>query len=166
MEVRPGGDAARPAPAPLPVVVVRIAERRYAVPLDLVTEVVRATAIVAAAGAQEGVIGFLDLRGQTVPVIDLTSSLGLPPREHDIDPGDRFVVATRDGASVALLVEDVEGIVEADAAAEWIELPGLPAIAYTRDARAQLDSLLLPVLTLSAADVPDPLEAPTSGASA
>ena len=61
------------------MILLRVAEREYALPLGCVVEVVRMAALTPAPGAPGHVLGLLDLRGRVVPVMDLRARLELPP---------------------------------------------------------------------------------------
>ncbi|HEV3505279.1 MAG TPA: chemotaxis protein CheW, partial [Actinomycetes bacterium] len=61
------------------MILLRVEEREYALPLGCVVEVVRMAALTPAPGAPGHVLGLLDLRGRVVPVMDLRARLGLPP---------------------------------------------------------------------------------------
>lgn len=93
------------------VLLLRLGERDFALPLAAVEEVRRATAALArlpqAPGeTPEGLAGLMTLRGEPLPVMDLRRLLGLPPAAW----GGRVVVARLDGLRVALAVDAVPGL--------------------------------------------------------
>lgn len=57
------------------------------------------------------VMGIFNLRGLIVPVMNLRRRLALPERELQLD--DKFIVAQSAGRTVALVVDDTNGLVEA-----------------------------------------------------
>jgi purine-binding chemotaxis protein CheW len=84
-----------------------------ALPALAVREIVRAVAITPLPGAPAILEGALNVRGELVPVIDVRGRLGLPARA--LDP-DQFIVLLRAGSrTLAVRVDDVDDLVEADA---------------------------------------------------
>lgn len=80
-----------------------IDDQRYAVRLDDLVEVVRAVAIVRLPAAPGIVEGVIDLRGRIVPVVDLRSRFGHPPRP--LDSSQAFIIA-RAGTRVIAMRAD------------------------------------------------------------
>lgn len=82
-----------------------LADAWYAIEVSHVREVLRAAALSAAPGQTE-LEGFFNLRGETVPVIDLRSRLNHPGRP--LTASDFFVVLRtgEDGALAAVRTED------------------------------------------------------------
>lgn len=85
--------------------------------------------------AQDYVKGVINLRGAVVPVIDLSSRLGLGP----IDPGPRHVIIITmiDGRTVGLLADVVSDILSVDDTA----LQPVPDIA-SESARAYVSGVI------------------------
>ena len=97
------------------LVVVRLDERRYAFPLKVVQRVIRAVDITPLPNAPAIVLGAIDVQGRVLPVLSLRRRLGLPDRE--IMLADWFVLATTAQRTVALVVNESEGVVELPRAA-------------------------------------------------
>jgi purine-binding chemotaxis protein CheW len=93
-----------------PVVRWHLGDKSFAVHLDDVLEVVPVAELSEMAGSGTPHLGYLDLRGSTVPVFDARRLLGLPEREVALS--DRFLVLRVGGGHAALLVDSVEGIAE------------------------------------------------------
>lgn len=85
---------------------------RFAVPGRCVHEVVRSVAVAPLPGAPEVVEGVINYRGRLVPVLDVRSRFGFPPRP--LDPTQHFVLADAGPRLVALRV---------DRALELLEVP-------------------------------------------
>jgi purine-binding chemotaxis protein CheW len=68
-----------------------LGERRYAVWSADVRELLRAVTIVPLPRAPRIVEGVFSLRGRIVPVLDVRSRFGLPPKE--LEPSDHLIVA-------------------------------------------------------------------------
>lgn len=89
---------------------VEVAGTRAALPLELVLEIHAAVAITPLPDAPEVVLGLVDRRGRTLPVMDLRRRLGLPPRPVRLD--DRLVVLQLPEREVAVLVDAALDVVE------------------------------------------------------
>jgi purine-binding chemotaxis protein CheW len=85
------------------VLVLKLEGREYGFPLDHVLEVVRMVALAPLPEAPSWVHGLLNLRGRTVPVIDLRVRLGLPRREPDLSTA---IVVTTTGSGLLGLIAD------------------------------------------------------------
>ena len=112
------------------LVVFHIDDRRYALPLDEVHEVVRAVAIQPLPGAPEGILGAVNLRGLVVPVVDSRTRFGHEPRELRLS--DHFLVATAGDRRFILPCDHVHGVerLRAEALAQASELaPGLATLS-------------------------------------
>jgi purine-binding chemotaxis protein CheW len=130
---------------PTVFLVVGVAARFCAVPLQHVVETMRPLPIEVTAGAPSFVRGLSIIRGTPVPVVDLRLLLGIPPED-----GTRFVALRIGERRVALLVDEVVGIRRLDGSS----LDQLPPLL--RDARGglvqelgTLDTQLLMVLRAS-----------------
>lgn len=98
--------------------VVRVAGRRLGLPLEAVREVVRSAALEPVPGGARALEGLLDLRGESVEVVDLRIALGAAPLDDDLDA--RLVV-TRSALevgqrSVAFKVDEAAGLIRVTAA--------------------------------------------------
>ena len=121
----PKGDAQSLEPARLRAVLgqrkqgvsFRVNDTRLALPMGAIHEIIRVPELLTSVLATELCLGMLNLRGNTVPVIDFARFLGLP-REVPaaVTPGDfddprRIVVLRQKDMDFGLLVDDVESIV-------------------------------------------------------
>jgi purine-binding chemotaxis protein CheW len=93
-----------------PLVVFALDRQRFALPLALVARVVRAVEVTPLPNAPEIVSGVIDVQGEVIPVLDVRSRLGLPPRA--IGLADQLLIAHTQDRSVALLVDQVQGLAE------------------------------------------------------
>ncbi|MDT8440916.1 MAG: chemotaxis protein CheW [Desulfuromonadales bacterium] len=94
--------------------VVRIADRRYALPAGDCREVLRLPALVRVPRVPAHIRGIFNLRGEIVAVTDLAPLFASPPQE--ILAGSRLVVTARGGMKTALLVAAVEGLTSLETA--------------------------------------------------
>ena len=123
------------------LLIVRLAGERVALPAAAVEAVVEIDHVVPAPGTPPHVAGLAALRSRVLTVIDCPAALGFARGEtshHDA------VVAVIDGHPYALLVEDVEDVVEADA--DPVPLPVRTAALWRRVAKGMVtagDELLL-----------------------
>lgn len=91
----------------------RLDEQRYALPLSKVQRVIRAAAPTPLPKAPDIVIGILDLHGTVVPVVDVRRRFHLPERE--ISPDDHFIIARARSLTVALAVDCTDQVLEPSA---------------------------------------------------
>lgn len=95
----------------------RVNDTRLALPMGAIHEIIRVPELLTSVLASELCLGMLNLRGNTVPVVDFARFLGLPRQEAPAAaPGDfedprRIVVLRQKGMDFGLLVDDVESIV-------------------------------------------------------
>lgn len=76
---------------------------RFALPAEVVVEVVRVVAWSPLPSAPEIVEGAINVRGTIVPVLDVRVRFGLPPA--DVDPDQHLIVARAGSRVVALRVD-------------------------------------------------------------
>ncbi len=81
----------------------------YGVNVMLVQEVLRVSEIAPVPGAQQYVLGIINLRGNVVTVIDTRKRFGLAPKEPD--DLSRIIVVEVDDIVVGLLVDSVAEVV-------------------------------------------------------
>jgi purine-binding chemotaxis protein CheW len=94
-------------------VVVRLGGCRYGLAMPCVAEVGRPPGLTRVPGLPEWVAGVANWRGRVLAVLDVRGLLGGPP-VTPVGRSGRMVVLTRDGVSVGLLVEAVEGALDVD----------------------------------------------------
>ena len=94
------------------LVVFRLDEQEYALPVERVSEVLRMVAIAPVPDAPAWVPGVINLRGRVVTVVDLRTRLGLPAAAYDLTTP--IIVAETGAGHVGLV---------ADAVTELLTLP-------------------------------------------
>jgi purine-binding chemotaxis protein CheW len=87
------------------LLVFRLQAREYALPIELVSEVLRMVAITPVPDAPAWLPGVINLRGRVVLVMDLRARLGLPPLTPSLNTP--IIVAEADGRMVGLLADAV-----------------------------------------------------------
>lgn len=87
------------------LVVLRLEGRDHALRVTDVAEVLRMVAYVPVPGAPASLAGVINLRGQTVPLLDLRVRLGMPPRPPGLET--RIVVVAAGGRTLGLLADEV-----------------------------------------------------------
>jgi purine-binding chemotaxis protein CheW len=108
-------------------VVVRLSsEGRFALPMDAVAEVGRTPGVTRVPGTPSWVAGVANWRGRILGVLDLRDLLGLP---RNGSGEGRLVVLNRNGATVGLVAERVDGVVDVDEETLEPALLTLPAEA-------------------------------------
>jgi len=92
------------------LVILRLDEQRYALPLALVERIVRAVEVTPLPKSPDIVVGAIVVAGSVLPVLDIRRRFGLPERE--ISPADQFLIAHTDHRTVVLVVDEVQGVIE------------------------------------------------------
>jgi len=85
-------------------------DRRFAVPLASVVRVERVVAATPLPQAPAIITGIVDFHGQVVPVADIRSRFGVPPRPIELK--DQLLLLDTRKRTIAFLVDVVEGSVE------------------------------------------------------
>ncbi|MDQ6831635.1 MAG: chemotaxis protein CheW [Gemmatimonadota bacterium] len=123
------------------LLVFELDDIRYAVRLEAVQEVVRAVAVTPLPGAPSAVHGVIDVRGVVTPVFDLRARLGGAGR--DVDVADQFILALAGSRRVALHVDRVDWMAEADDAAVTATRARLPGLPHVSGVTNSADGLVL-----------------------
>ena len=92
------------------LVIVRVDDRRYALPLATVERVIHAVEVTPLPNAPPIVLGAINIEGRVVPVLDLRKRFGLASAA--ITVGDWFVLAHTSRQTVVLVVDASEGVIE------------------------------------------------------
>jgi purine-binding chemotaxis protein CheW len=92
------------------LLVFSLDDTRYALHLSQVDRVIRSVDCTPLPEAPQLAMGMIDVRGTLVPVLSIRSRFGLPQRE--IGPDDHFIIAQASHRTVALIVDNVSGIIE------------------------------------------------------
>jgi len=87
-----------------------ISQRRYAIRLLAVDQVVSAVEISGLPKAPSIVSGVINVQGQIVPVINVRKRFGL--EERDLALSDQMIIAHTSMRRVALVVDEVNGLIE------------------------------------------------------
>jgi chemotaxis signal transduction protein len=111
------------------VIIARCEEFLVAIPTPMVRQVVAGPVLGRADPRCLGWRGMLAWRGTQIPLLDLRERLGAAAEE----PPRRAVVTSFEDTTVALAVDDVLGIEEADLAAARAPLAGLAPVTSTAD---------------------------------
>ena len=83
---------------------------RYALPLSAVKRIVRAVEVTPLPDAPDTILGLINVQGQIMPVLNMRRRLGLPEREINLN--DRLIIGRTSNRNVALLVDEVSGVIE------------------------------------------------------
>ncbi|MEZ5100808.1 MAG: chemotaxis protein CheW [Thermoleophilia bacterium] len=92
------------------LILFTLGEARFGVPMASVREIVRAEAARAGAAAPVGSLGYLDVRGQSLPIVDPRPDLQLAADA----PCENVVVIDDERGPFGLLVEQVVGTARVD----------------------------------------------------
>jgi len=92
------------------LVVFRLDDQRYALSLAVVERVVPAVEVTLLPQAPAIVSGVINVAGRVIPVLNLRRRFRR--REREISPADHFLIAHTTRRQVALVVDEVEGMLE------------------------------------------------------
>lgn len=106
------------------LVVFELDGGRYGLPLELVERVIRVVEITPLPKAPDVVLGVINVQGRLLPVASTRKRFGLSEREPGLS--DQLIIARTPARSVALLVDEVTGVLE------YSEGESLPAEAIVR----------------------------------
>ena len=123
------------------LVVFVLEQQRYALALPQVERALPMAAVVTLPGAPPIVLGVLSLHGTPLPVVDLRRRLGLPPRAPR--PEDHLLVVHTPRRTVALTVDEVQGVLEVPAERIPRSAAVVPGVGQVAGIVALPDGLLL-----------------------
>lgn len=103
---------------------------RLALPLERVERVIMAVAVTPLPKAPKAVLGVIDLGGRVIPVFDLRGRFGLP--EKALVPDDRMIIAGASRRTVAMVADEVSGVVEAGPGALTASGEVIPGLAHVK----------------------------------
>ena len=86
----------------------KVAEQRFAIPLQQVERVLRMVALIPVPEAPDVIAGLINIHGKVIPVINLRARLGLVSRCTDIN--DRILLIKTGDRNLGLIVENVEDV--------------------------------------------------------
>ena len=94
----------------VPLVIFRVDQQRYGLPLSVVERIVRAAEVTLLPKAPAMVIGVLDIEGRVLPVLNIRRRLGMPERE--ISPINQFVIARTPRRGIVFVIDEALGVVD------------------------------------------------------
>src|SRR5881394_2012600 len=92
------------------LVIFRLDDERYALPLAVVERIVRAAELTPLPKAPTIVLGVIDLEGRVLPVLNVRRRFRLPERQ--IIPADQFLIARIEWRTVVLVVDEAQAVIE------------------------------------------------------
>ena len=93
------------------LVVFRLDDQRYGLPLAVVERIVRAAELTPLPKAPAIVLGAVDVAGQVLPVLNVRQRFRLPDR--DLSPAHQFLIAQTRQRPVVLVIDEAQGVIEA-----------------------------------------------------
>jgi purine-binding chemotaxis protein CheW len=100
-----------------------------ALPLEKAERVIPAVEVTPLPSAPAAVLGVINLGGRVIPVFDLRRRFNLP--EKELLPENKMIIASGSRRTVAIVADDVKGVIEAgphSTACPGEVLPGIPHI--------------------------------------
>lgn len=102
------------AASDLALVVFRLDQQRFALPLPAAGRVVRAVHVTPLPNAPSIVLGAIDVHGEVLPVLNIRRRFGLPDRA--ISAADWFLIGNTGRRKVVLVIDHAEGVISRPAA--------------------------------------------------
>ena len=93
-----------------------IGQEFFAVDISNIREIIRPRPITPVPGVEEVILGVVSVRGNIMPVVDVALKIGMrdkPYTQQHWDRGTRFVIFAFNRTLVAMVVEDVRGVLSA-----------------------------------------------------
>lgn len=123
------------------LVLFRMEGQRYALGLDAVVRIVQAAEITPLPEAPEIVLGVIEADEGVLAVLNARRRFKLP--ERDIRPSDHFLIARTARRTVALVIDEAEGVVERSPG-EIVQAPKIvPGLEHVRGIARLADGLVL-----------------------
>jgi len=89
--------------------VFRVDTQRFAIKLESVEKVIRAIELINVPESLSFLMGLINMEGRIIPVFDIRKRFNLSPKELDIH--DRILISSSSRGTLAVVVDEVEGIV-------------------------------------------------------
>jgi purine-binding chemotaxis protein CheW len=122
------------------LVVFALDSQHYALPLTVVERAVRMVEITPLPHAPEIVLGVVNIQGRIIPVMNIRRRFRLPERRPGV--GDQLLVARTSKRAVALVVDEVRGVIECPAHGEIAPATIVPGLEYVTGVIKLADGLL------------------------
>ncbi len=90
------------------VVIFLLKRHRFALPLKMVKQIIRAVEVTTVPNAPRSICGVINYHGEVIPVYDFHQRIGLSG--EITKPDNRFIITSMAGFTIALRVDDIEGI--------------------------------------------------------
>ncbi len=90
----------------------RLDDQRFGIPLQKVHHVVRAVAIISIPDLNEVLYGVIDYHGEVIPVVNLRKRFMM--REKPLSLNDRFIIVSTERRKLALVVDEADGVVDTE----------------------------------------------------
>ena len=123
------------------LVVFLLGGERYGVPIDKVQEIIRYSATRSVASDDPRTRGVINLRGRIIPVLDLSSSLGVGRSESG---AGNIVIVEAGSAILGILVDEVDEVLSISGD----QIEDLPSASGCRGRIAKTDDGMIVVLEL------------------
>ena len=115
------------------IVTFSLDQRLYALPLNSVVRVIHALYISSLPKAPAIICGIINVKGQIIPVVDIRKRFGFKSREIDRD--DQLIIANTGKRTIALIVDEVNEILEVEEKQQVSTTDGMPFAGYIGDCK-------------------------------
>ncbi len=123
------------------LLVFRLKEQYFALPLAVIDRVVQAVEVTPLPGAPAVVLGAINVAGHVLPVLNIRQRFSLPQRQ--IDPADQFLIARTARHTVALVIDEALGVIDHEPSAMIDSAQIVPGIEHFQGVVKGDDGLVL-----------------------
>jgi len=122
-------------------VVFTLDGQRYALHLFVVERIIRVVEMTSLPKAPDIVLGIVNVEGQIIPVVNIRKRFRLPERELNLS--DVLIIAQTPRRTVALVADDVSGVIEGSGQDITEAKEILPRMEYVKGVVKLKDGLIL-----------------------
>ncbi len=90
-------------------IIFALEEQHYALAISAVEKIIRAVELISLPESPELLLGLINMGGRIIPVVNIRKRFRLPDRE--MEPKDRIVICQTSRATMAFVVDSVQGVV-------------------------------------------------------
>lgn len=130
------------------LVVFLLGGERFGVPIDQVQEIIRYSAVRSVSSDDPRTHGVINLRSRIIPVLDLSSSLGVYSNESS---AGNIVIVETGSATIGILVDGVDEVLSVSGE----QVDELPSASGCRGRIAKTEDALIVILDLDSLGLSD-----------
>ncbi len=122
-------------------VLFNLDQQQFALSLSMVESIARSVRIIPLPNAPDVVQGIINVHGRIIPVINIRERFRFPQKEMDLD--DHLIIGRTSKQPLAIMVDDVEDIVEIESNKIIQQENILPGLEYIEGAAKIEDDVII-----------------------